>query len=74
MHSGGDRQPGISRHSEAHGLCGLLQRSVAGSYRDRPLPLLPLAGMDGTITSVLLVLIDDGHMFSLVLIYNKHCF
>lgn len=74
MHSGGDRQPGICRHSEAYGLCGLLQRSVAGSYRDRPLPLLPLAGMDGTITSVLLVLIDDGHMFSLVLIYNKHCF
>lgn len=38
------RESGLSRHPKAHGFCRVLQRCVARSHRDRPLPLLSLAG------------------------------
>lgn len=39
-----DCESGLSRHSKAHGFCRVLQCRVARSHRDRPLPLLSLAG------------------------------
>lgn len=44
MHGGRDCQPGLRRYPEAHGLCGILQRRVAGPHRNRSLSLLPVAG------------------------------
>ena len=32
LHRGRDCEFGLSRHPEAHGLCGVLQRCLAGSY------------------------------------------
>lgn len=45
MHSGRNRQPGVCRHPEADGLCGLLQRSLVGPHRNCSLSLLSVAGM-----------------------------
>lgn len=45
LHRGRDCESGLSRHPEAHGLCGVLQRCLAGPYWNCPLSLFPVAGM-----------------------------
>lgn len=45
LHCGGDCESGFSRHPEAHGLCGVLQRCLVGSHWNCSLSLLPLAGI-----------------------------
>lgn len=45
LHCWRDCESGFSRHSEAHGLCGILQCCLAGSYWDCSLSLLSLAGV-----------------------------
>jgi len=41
LHCGRDCESGFSRHSEAHGLCGVLQRCLVGSYWDCSLSFFP---------------------------------
>lgn len=45
LHCGWNCQSGLRRHSETHGLCGVFQRSLAGSYWNCSLSVLPLAGI-----------------------------